>query len=1159
MFDLKTSKAKLSTSAGSVKEGNILITTVETKNVNPGTTLFWTLRGQGIDANDLWEGELTGSGTVSQNGTFSFSHFFAEDLSTEGDEKLLISLFADKSLTNKVAETAVALLDSSTGTIEKPTYALTTSAASIQEGGTVNTVVDTKNVTAGTTLFWTLTGQGIDADDVKKGELSGSGTVLQDGSFSFSHLFSEDLSTEGTEKAVISLFSDKSLKNTLTETSVDILDSSKNPIAIRTGPDIESHVIPARFSGERIPVNKLINFSKPTGGTKFTFNNSSTGGYFEYRNEIYQGKELRDISIGQLDKVFYVPKAPAGNYDASKLRVVETKLPTETLRPKGGRTNPKGNTELVSKESLTTIRRRQDPFNPLVSLNKRVNPSIVDQISVSTNTGQGTDQQGKAQWITRGNWKPEIAALQQKFSATKQNDQGIPLTEILDIHDLDGDEIKQIEIEDLSGKKNTGHFQYGKKIYQGTALPALSESELSRVTYHPGEGSINRIQVSARDALNGKSNLFEVDLITKDPPKTYLSNSKQAFDSADIGRSIPISNLINISTAEAIDSNTYSLKLSSKGKDGKTLGYFSLNNQRLKPEQLNGLSQKMVRDIEFIPTSSKAQATFTIEATNLLGKTTSSSARWQTNRDKKPRVDVATMRLGSSQAGQPISISNLINAADDSGAIKSYTFKSMDKEGSFQYKGKTYSNKTLVVAAKDLDLVKYITPKPGKTDRIKVTATDGNQESQPFFTNWGTLSSQKGNLGALSQTFDLGINKEWKVGDFLGVDNERSYSEFFGMDKTIGNVNLNRDIVVAGVKFKTGNTRMKSGLQLDAGYGLGSLTLQGGLSATATLDKNGLSFAGTSSDPTLDLELPYAYLNLDAVGKFKFSPSLKLWYDVLFSSGETQNILGFLNTDVDISNPLIDLDTRDITGNNYTRSFRIGAFSAEASIPRFGNVSELNYIPPAILNSSGWSDGFGDGVAYGIQGSQTLLDLDLSLGQVASYFGLPLSINKSIWGGDLSVTGTLADATIGIDADLNYAAKVAVKPNVYAKVEGLNPNKKYDILGTESSINPGIFSDTNNDGKISVTIEADPIISANASVSIEGNLNAAAEVLSASATLNKWGRNKNWNVGPLWDWGPQTLYSDTEYLVDLTKSYALSDLAPNLQDRLSVTLDLPVA
>ena len=352
---------------------------------------------------------------------------------------------------------------------------------------------------------------------------------------------------------------------------------------------------------------------------------------------------------------------------------------------------------------------------------------------------------------------------------------------------------------------------------------------------------------------------------------------------------------------------------------------------------------------------------------------------------------------------------------------------------------------------------------------------------------------------------------------------------------------------------------MKAGLQLDAGYGLGSLTLQGGLSASATLDQNGLSFEGTSSDPTLDLELPYAYLNLDAVGKFEFSPSLKLWYDLWFTDGQTGNLLSFLDTDVDISRSLIDLDTRDITGNNYTRSFSIGAFSANASIPKFGNVLELNTVPPAILNSSGWSDGFGDGVAYGIQGSQKLVDLNLSLGQVASYFGLPLSINKSVWGGDLSVTGTLADATIGIDAELDYAAKVAVKPNVYATVEGSTPNKKYDILGSNSSINPSQFNDTNNDGKISVTIEADPIISANASVSIEGDLNASAEVLSASARLSKWGYNKTWSVGPLWDWGPQSLYSNTVNLVNLTKSYALSDLAPNLQDSLSVTLDLPIA
>ena len=141
---------------------------------------------------------------------------------------------------------------------------------------------------------------------------------------------------------------------------------------------------------------------------------------------------------------------------------------------------------------------------------------------------------------------------------------------------------------------------------------------------------------------------------------------------------------------------------------------------------------------------------------------------------------------------------------------------------------------------------------------------------------------------------------------------------------------------------------------------------------------------------------------------------------------------------------------------------------------------------------------------------------------------------------------------------MNYSAKVAVKANVYATVEGLTPNRKYDILGGSSSIDPSNFQDTDNDGKISVTVEADPIIAANASVSIEGGVNAGAEVLSAEARLNKWGYNKTWNVGPLWEGGPWDLYSNEVSLIDKTKSFALSDLAPNLQDQLSVEIDLPV-
>ena len=133
-----------------------------------------------------------------------------------------------------------------------------------------------------------------------------------------------------------------------------------------------------------------------------------------------------------------------------------------------------------------------------------------------------------------------------------------------------------------------------------------------------------------------------------------------------------------------------------------------------------------------------------------------------------------------------------------------------------------------------------------------------------------------------------------------------------------------------------------------------------------------------------------------------------------------------------------------------------------------------------------------------------------------------------------------------------------MKPNVFATVEGSNPNRKYDILGGVSTIDTNNFSDTNNDGNISVTIEADPIIAANASVSVEGSVDAGAEVLSARARLNKWGYNKTWNVGPLWQGGPWDPYSNERSLINMTKSYSLSDLAPNVQDQLSMTIDLPI-
>merc|ERR1711943_44102 len=84
-------------------------------------------------------------------------------------------------------------------------------------------------------------------------------------------------------------------------------------------------------------------------------------------------------------------------------------------------------------------------------------------------------------------------------------------------------------------------------------------------------------------------------------------------------------------------------------------------------------------------------------------------------------------------------------------------------------------------------------------------------------------------IGPMTRSFNVGIDRSWNIGNFLGVANEKSYSKFLGLDKNLSNVNFNPSAGVAGLKFKTGHNKLKAGLDLQAGYGLGSFSIQGSL------------------------------------------------------------------------------------------------------------------------------------------------------------------------------------------------------------------------------------------------------------------------------------------------------------------------------------------
>ncbi|MBM5801994.1 MAG: hypothetical protein FJ077_14475, partial [Cyanobacteria bacterium K_DeepCast_35m_m2_023] len=245
----------LSTSATSINEGSTLTTTVTTTYLTTGTTLYYTLSGTGITSADFSSGSLTGSGSVGNDGKFSFSHNLANDLTTEGTENLEIKLFSDSAQINQVATATAAIQDTSTTPI--PTYRFNTSSSSVREGYSFSTTVSTTNLPAGTPLYYTLSGTGITSADFFSGSLTGSGSIGPHGKFSFSHTLANDLTTEGNENLEIKLFTDPSRSNQVATTTITIQDSSLTPAPpappappkkpLLTASDVSGDLITLRF------------------------------------------------------------------------------------------------------------------------------------------------------------------------------------------------------------------------------------------------------------------------------------------------------------------------------------------------------------------------------------------------------------------------------------------------------------------------------------------------------------------------------------------------------------------------------------------------------------------------------------------------------------------------------------------------------------------------------------------------------------------------------------------------------------------------------------------------------------------------------------------------------------------------------------------------
>lgn len=215
-------------STTSINEGQSVSFTISTENVASGTELFYTISGD-VTSADFTDNTLSGSFTVLDFGsgipTGTVTKISAVDLIQENAENFVLQV-------RTVSTSGTVVATSSTITINntEPTFSVTPSVSTVDEGESVTFTVST-NLAPGTTLYYTLSGN-VTPSDFVDNVVAGPITLVNISGQSVGTLtkaIRRDRTTEGDESFVLQLRLN-SISGTIvsTSSSVTIKDTSRN-------------------------------------------------------------------------------------------------------------------------------------------------------------------------------------------------------------------------------------------------------------------------------------------------------------------------------------------------------------------------------------------------------------------------------------------------------------------------------------------------------------------------------------------------------------------------------------------------------------------------------------------------------------------------------------------------------------------------------------------------------------------------------------------------------------------------------------------------------------------------------------------------------------------------------------------------------------------
>ena len=212
---------ELLSTANSVTEGDSLTITLATTGVDDGVSVPYTISG--ISSSDINNTNLTGNFVIAGSQA-SLALQITDDGITEGTETMSINL------TNKGVNLPITISDTA------PTYALTTSVSSVDEGGGFTITLITTNVLNNTTIPYLITG--VDTEDINNAPTTGNFVVNNDRA-TLNIQTSLDNTTEGNDTFVLSLIDDTNISVSvlINDTSLDTptYSMSSTPTSVDEG------------------------------------------------------------------------------------------------------------------------------------------------------------------------------------------------------------------------------------------------------------------------------------------------------------------------------------------------------------------------------------------------------------------------------------------------------------------------------------------------------------------------------------------------------------------------------------------------------------------------------------------------------------------------------------------------------------------------------------------------------------------------------------------------------------------------------------------------------------------------------------------------------------------------------------------------------------